>query len=86
MKNNWKEEFEALFGGLTYPFDSAENKQSGYDNERIINFITSLLEEQKKELLDELPQELGESERNEVYKKGFNFCREKIIHIIKNHD
>ena len=79
MKNNWKDKLGNWADDNQWPFEEKEHVES---------FIESLLAEQKKELIDELPEELGEnsSERNEAYKKGFNFCREKIIHIIKNYD
>ena len=91
MTQDWKEEFDKEWKeGLLYCF-GYENPESGREKRvvaeqaylKLTSSIESILKEQRlavlEEVLNSIPEELGESERNEIYKKGFKFCREATI-------
>lgn len=79
----WKDEFEQQFGDMPLWRLKGE-KLEVYG--RLVNFIESLLAEQKKELLDLVEKEVEKLETNgsETFADGHMQCKSEVSTIINN--
>lgn len=93
MKNNWKEEFNSMFNWAEQIKESELERWElmyGFVPNDIKNFIESLLEEQKKELIEEILAYIYKNEqwdRDEHYPLEIIYTNglKKILND-KNHD
>lgn len=92
MKNNWKEEFDNLMDNYLRHFADAviskrviESINKEQDN-ILYSFITSLLAQQKKELMESSLEEIGSWDYDMIANSTPYQLYEKYIESLKHHD
>lgn len=95
MKNNWKKDFDEQFKELSVISGMGDGTLHGYDAKPyVIDFIESLLVEQKKELMECVQEAVQERMMKYDSKDGYSNLHDEIMEkvwddvtdIFKHHD